>query len=233
MLDDREPDRRALGVRLDHERVAAQQARVERAAGHAGLEQHPVRRGQRLALEHALRHRLVHRERAREHARAGVDLAGQLESGLDRAVLAVRAVQGDEHHVRVADRRRLHRREHRLERQRAHGRERPCSVALAARGQHLAIRGVDRRRLVPEIAQRLRDPTARAERHLALGGSSAHQDGDFHALLSPHDGRRRRKTRDAGRAADQFRDDGQFGSVRATGEGGADRLEQRLALDAE
>ena len=63
---------------------------------------HPVRAHRQAARrEHQLHHRLVHADRGGEHAGADVRDVGELEQTLDRAVLAVRAVQHREDHVEV------------------------------------------------------------------------------------------------------------------------------------
>ena len=46
---------------------------------------------------------LVHADRAGQHARADVRHPGHLQQSLDRAVLAVRAVQHRQHHVDLAE----------------------------------------------------------------------------------------------------------------------------------
>src|SRR5256712_848188 len=58
--------------------------------------------GQAVGLEHRLHRRLVHPDRGGEHARADVGQVGELEDALDRAVLAVRAVEHDDDDVEVA-----------------------------------------------------------------------------------------------------------------------------------
>src|SRR5205085_10395969 len=56
----------------------------------------PVDDGQTDAPDEALEHGLVHSECGRGHAGPGVGEPGRLEHRLDRAVLAERAVEGDE-----------------------------------------------------------------------------------------------------------------------------------------
>src|SRR5437867_2097955 len=58
--------------------------------------------GQAVGLEHRLHRRLVHPDRGGQHPRADVGQVGELEETLDRAVLAVRAVEHDDDDVEVA-----------------------------------------------------------------------------------------------------------------------------------
>ncbi len=89
------PDRRALGVGLDH----------------IGRGHHVVPRGREAVEEAAARHRdagggqhrlglgLVHRQRRGQHARVGIGDAQQLQHALHAAVLAPAAVQHVQRHV--------------------------------------------------------------------------------------------------------------------------------------
>ena len=105
-VGERHPDARAQPRRLDHQpRVAgsgrerlelAQDGRpLARPARRADLD--PVDDRQPDPPREPLEDRLVHADRRRGDARSGVGEAGRLEQRLDRAVLAERPVERDEH----------------------------------------------------------------------------------------------------------------------------------------
>ena len=91
-----EPSRAGLTKTGIPERVGHGIAEPERDVG---------RDGNPLCAHHLLEDVLVHAERGCEHARADVGEPGQLEQALDGAVLAVRAVEQDEHDVERRERR--------------------------------------------------------------------------------------------------------------------------------
>ena len=105
-MDERHPDARAEARRLDHQpRVAGSgRERLELAQDAA---RSPAQRDARTSSQSTtgspiprvepLEDRLVHADRRRGDTRAGVGEAGRLEQRLDRAVLAERPVERDEH----------------------------------------------------------------------------------------------------------------------------------------
>ncbi len=139
--------------------------------------------------QEALGHLLVHRERTPESVGAGVGDAGDVEKGLDRAVLAATAVQCQEEDVDVAERRiacqrdrvaLVQRRERRGLRWRRSDTSPPQASLLV--GTENPSDRVHRDGVVPRLSQSLGDLSTGSERNVTLVGGPTHQDRDPHAV---------------------------------------------------
>ena len=136
------------------------------AAQRGGADLAPVDDRQADARGQPLEERLVHAERRGGHARAGVRQAGRLEQRLDRAVLAERAVEGDEH-----DRRRVARRQPVERRAGRCGPVRAERGRVVVGGRRAVVRGDGRRQPPPaavEVDQDLLDGVAGVARASAI-----------------------------------------------------------------
>jgi hypothetical protein len=157
-----DPQRRALARGLDDDREVQALLDVRQRLGGAELLERGLAEGVEVGRGHAgvaqvvLGHDLVHAADAGRRAGGGVGHADQLEQLLHGAVLAARAVQGDERDVG------------------RHGAQAVDEVGA----------DVHRDDLVAEARQRILHPGAGAQRDLALERAPALEHRDLHARLA-------------------------------------------------
>ena len=195
-MGQRHPDRAAEPRRLDHQpwiagplgkrrQLAEDRVAIRRPACRAHLA--PLGHRQADAPGHPLEQRLVHAQRRGRDARARVRQTGGLEERLDRAVLAERPVERDEHDGCRPGRGQAV--ERRARRERPVGPERARVVvggagpvvAAMIRGQPPPAAGeVDQDLLdgVPGPGEGLGDGGPRHDRHVVLGRRPAKQHDD-------------------------------------------------------